>query len=168
MKAEAPRLPGGRRSDLPLDSPGFRVSPDQAERQKWIEHTEKCIEIAYALGVPCIRLNSGRWKTIKSFDDLMKRARDRTGAGRLQGRRRLQVVHRIDCEMRGVAAQRGVILALENHWGLSRTPEGQLRIIDAIKSLGSPRWSIPGISWRTRTTRSRKSLRAPLSCRRRL
>ena len=48
------------------------VSPNPAERHKWIAHTEKCIEIAYALGVPCIRLNSGRWKTIQSFDDLMK------------------------------------------------------------------------------------------------
>ena len=25
-----------------------------------------------ALGIPCVRLNSGRWKTVKSFDDLMK------------------------------------------------------------------------------------------------
>ena len=28
--------------------------------------------IAARLGIPAIRLNSGRWKTIKSFDDLMK------------------------------------------------------------------------------------------------
>ncbi len=27
-----------------------------------------------------------------------------------------------------------MVLALENHWGLSGTPEGQLRIIDAIDS----------------------------------
>jgi L-ribulose-5-phosphate 3-epimerase len=32
------------------------------------------------------------------------------------------------------AAECGVILALENHWGLTRTPEGLLRIVDAIKS----------------------------------
>ena len=48
------------------------VSPDAEERQKNIDHTLKCIEIAYELGVPCLRLNSGRWNTIKSFDDLMK------------------------------------------------------------------------------------------------
>ena len=48
------------------------VNPDAAERQKHIEHTHKCLEIAYELGVPCIRLNSGRWNTIKDFDDLMK------------------------------------------------------------------------------------------------
>ena len=32
------------------------------------------------------------------------------------------------------AEEYGVLLALENHWGLARTPEGQLRILDAIKS----------------------------------
>jgi hypothetical protein len=35
------------------------VSPDAAERQKHIDHTVKCIQIAHELGVPCIRLNSG-------------------------------------------------------------------------------------------------------------
>ncbi len=48
------------------------VQQDPAERQKQVEHTHKCLEIAYELGVPCIRLNSGRWNTIKDFDDLMK------------------------------------------------------------------------------------------------
>ena len=48
------------------------VSPDPAYLQTQIEHTQKCIEIAYELGISCVRLNSGRWNTIKSFDDLMK------------------------------------------------------------------------------------------------
>ena len=32
------------------------------------------------------------------------------------------------------AAECGVVLALENHWGLTRTPEGLLRILNAIDS----------------------------------
>src|SRR5512133_2609190 len=48
------------------------VQQDAGDRQKQIDHTHKCLEIAYELGIPCIRLNSGRWKTIKDFDDLMK------------------------------------------------------------------------------------------------
>ena len=48
------------------------VSPDAEERQKAVDHTKKCIELAARLGIPAIRLNSGRWNTIKSFDDLMK------------------------------------------------------------------------------------------------
>src|SRR5215471_10238079 len=48
------------------------VLPEASDRQTQIDHTHKCLEIAYELGIPCIRLNSGRWKTIKDFDDLMK------------------------------------------------------------------------------------------------
>jgi len=32
------------------------------------------------------------------------------------------------------AERHGVVLALENHWGLTRTPEGVLRIVNAIQS----------------------------------
>ncbi len=110
------------------------VSPNPAERHKWIAHTEKCIELAYALGVPCIRLNSGRWKTIKNFGDLMK----------ARGVEPLPEGITVDDGFKWcieatqkcveLAAQRGVILALENHWGLTNTPEGQLRILKAIES----------------------------------
>ncbi len=46
------------------------VSPDKNVRQEQIDHTLRCIELAYALGIPCIRINSGRWNTV-SFDELM-------------------------------------------------------------------------------------------------
>ncbi len=49
---------------------GF-VSPDKAKRQENIDHTLKTIDLAYKLGIPIIRLNTGRWRTTKSFDDLM-------------------------------------------------------------------------------------------------
>src|SRR5262249_8850670 len=48
------------------------VAPTAAERQKDIDHTKHCIDLASQLGIPCIRLNSGRWGTIANFDDLMK------------------------------------------------------------------------------------------------
>ena len=48
------------------------VDPDPAVRQRNIAHTEKCIELAYNLGIPSIRLNSGRWGTVKSFNKLME------------------------------------------------------------------------------------------------
>src|SRR6266436_474833 len=35
------------------------VSPKAEERTKNIKHTIKCIDLAYQLGIPCIRLNSG-------------------------------------------------------------------------------------------------------------
>jgi len=48
------------------------VFPEAAERKKNIDHTVHCIEMAARMGIAAIRLNSGRWKTIRSFDDLMK------------------------------------------------------------------------------------------------
>jgi L-ribulose-5-phosphate 3-epimerase len=110
------------------------VSPNPAERHKWIAHTEKCIEIAYALGIPCIRLNSGRWKTIKDFDDLMKaRGVEPVLEGYKEDDGFKWCIDSIQ-KCVELASDRGVILALENHWGLTRTPEGLLRILDAIPS----------------------------------
>ena len=86
------------------------------------------------MGIPSIRLNSGRWKTIPDFDALM-RAR---GEEPIPDGLTLDDGFKwcIDSIRRCVelAAQRGVILALENHWGLTSKPEGQLRILSAIDS----------------------------------
>src|SRR5579862_1364111 len=62
---------------LGLDLCGFSTHqgflfPDKAERKKNIDHTLHCIEMAYRLGIPTMRVNTGRWGTIKDFDDLMK------------------------------------------------------------------------------------------------
>jgi sugar phosphate isomerase/epimerase len=110
------------------------VQPDVAGREKEIGHTHKCLEIAYELGVPCVRINSGRWNTIKDFDDLMK-ARGiepiTPGATEDDGFKWC-----IECLEKCMpkAEQCGVVMALENHWGLSRTPEGQLRLVNAVSS----------------------------------
>jgi sugar phosphate isomerase/epimerase len=110
------------------------VSPEKAERDRWIAHTEKCIEIAYALGAPCIRLNSGRWKTIKDFNALMAaRGLEPVLAGFTEDDGFKWCIDSIQ-QCVEAAARRGVILALENHWGLTRTPEGLLRILDAVPS----------------------------------
>jgi len=110
------------------------VDPSAEYRQQQIDHTLKCIEIAYELGVPCIRLNSGRWNTIQSFDDLMKARGEEPilpGYTEDDGFKWC-----IDCIEKCLpkCAECGVILALENHWGLTRTPEGLLRVLDAVKS----------------------------------
>src|SRR5439155_21981977 len=49
---------------------GF-VFPDAEERQRNVEHTLRCIELAYSLGIPTVRVNTGRWGTSGSFDELM-------------------------------------------------------------------------------------------------
>ncbi len=112
---------------------GF-VFPDAAERQKNIEHTIKGIELAYKLGIPCMRLNTGRWNTIKSFDELMaKRGVEPILPGHTEDEGFKWVIDSIE-KCLPKAAECGVMLALENHWGLSSTPEGLLRIRKAIDS----------------------------------
>jgi sugar phosphate isomerase/epimerase len=110
------------------------VSPQADERQKHIDHTIKCIQMAHELGVPCIRLNSGRWNTIKSFDELMKR---RGEEPEIEGYKDDDafgwVIESIE-KCLPQAERHGVVLALENHWGLTRKPEGVLRIVNAIQS----------------------------------
>lgn len=110
------------------------VSPNPAERHKWVAHTEKCLEIAYALGIPCLRISSGRWKTIPDFEALMKaRGVEPVLPGFTEDDGYKWCIESIQRCVE-TAEQRGVVLALENHWGLSGTPEGQLRIIQAIRS----------------------------------
>ena len=110
------------------------VQQDPAQRAKQVEHTHKCLEIAYELGIPCLRLNSGRWNTIKDFDDLMKaRGIEPILPGCTEDDGFKWCIECIE-KCLPKAEQCGVVMALENHWGLSRTPEGQLRLINAVPS----------------------------------
>jgi L-ribulose-5-phosphate 3-epimerase len=110
------------------------VDPKPEERQKNIEHTIKCIELAYQMGIPCIRLNSGRWNTIASFDDLMKaRGIEPVLPGHTEDEGFKWCIDSIE-KCLPKAAECGVVLALENHWGLTRTPEGLLRVLKTIDS----------------------------------
>jgi L-ribulose-5-phosphate 3-epimerase len=112
---------------------GF-CSPDAAKRKENIDHTIRTIEIAYALGIPTVRVNTGRWGTTESFDELMANRgiepnlegySDDDGFG--------WVIDSLE-KCLPAAEKCGVTMGLENHWGLGRTPEGVLRIVDAIKS----------------------------------
>ena len=110
------------------------VDPSAEERQKNIAHTIKCIELAYALGIPSIRLNSGRWGTIRSFNALMEaRGIEPVLENHTEDEGFKWCIDAIE-KCLPKAAECGVILALENHWGLTRTPEGLLRILNAIDS----------------------------------
>lgn len=112
---------------------GF-VYPDPAERQKNIDHTVKCMELAYAMGIPCLRLNTGRWNTTKSFDDLMKnRGIEPVLPGYTEDQGFEWCIAAIE-KLIPVAEKLGVLLALENHWGLATSATGLLRIVNAVNS----------------------------------
>ncbi|MDR2389279.1 MAG: sugar phosphate isomerase/epimerase [Tannerellaceae bacterium] len=110
------------------------VDPKPEYRQRMVEHTIRCLELAYNMGIPAIRLNSGTWGTTGSFDNLMK-ARgiepviegytEDDGFGWVQ-----------DCIYKCIptAEKCGVVMALENHWGIAGTPEGMIRIKNSVSS----------------------------------
>ncbi len=110
------------------------VSPDPQVRQQNIDHTLACIETAYKLGIPAIRLNSGRWATVASFDELMALGGDEPPIpGYTEDDAFGWCIDSIE-KCLPKAQECGVVLALENHWGLTRKPEGVLRIVNSIQS----------------------------------
>ena len=110
------------------------VNPDPKIRQLAIDHTLKTLEIADSLGAPCIRVNAGRWNTIADFDEFMKkRGLEPPIAGHSEDEAFEWSIDGLGkCLKR--AEELGIILALENHWGLSRSPEGMNRILGAFTS----------------------------------
>lgn len=112
---------------------GF-VSPDKARRQKNVEKTLHQIELAYQMGIPTMRVNTGGWGTSANFDELM---RNRGIEPRLKGYTDDDafgwVIGSLEQCLKK-AEECGVLLGLENHWGMARTPEGLMRIVNAIDS----------------------------------
>lgn len=124
---------------LGLDLMGFSthqgfVTPDEEKRKANIAHTTRCLELAYELGIPTIRVNTGRWGTSKSFDELMA---NKGIEPRLEGYSDDQgfdwVIRSFEALL-PKAEVLGVVMGLENHWGLGREATGVLRVLDALKS----------------------------------
>jgi sugar phosphate isomerase/epimerase len=112
---------------------GF-LRPDPKVRQKDIDHTIRCIELAYAMGIPTIRVNTGTWGTSKNFDELMKnKGIEPPIKGYTDEQAFPWVIDSLSACLK-VAERCGVIMGLENHWGLGRTAKGVLRVVDAVKS----------------------------------
>ncbi len=112
---------------------GF-VSPDPAVRQENVAKTLHSIDLAQRLGIPTMRVNTGRWGTSKSFDELMA---NRGIEPRLPGHTDEEAFGWVIAALEQClprAEECGVVLGLENHWGLGRTAAGVMRIVEAIDS----------------------------------
>jgi sugar phosphate isomerase/epimerase len=122
-----------------LDLMGFSTHQgflfaSKEERQKNVDHTIRCIEMAYKLGIPTLRVNTGTWRTSKNFDELMKnRGIEPPQKGYTDEDGYAWVIDGLTACLK-TAEKCGVLLGLENHWGLGRTPEGVMRIVDKINS----------------------------------
>ena len=110
------------------------VTPDRELRKENTDRTIGQIELAYQLGIPTMRVNTGRWGTSGSFDALMaNRGIEPPLEGYTDEDAFPWVIEALEACI-PTAEKCGVVLALENHWGLGLTPEGILRIVDAVDS----------------------------------
>lgn len=122
-----------------LDIMGFSthqgfVFADPSLREQEVAKTIRQIELAYELGIPTMRLNTGRWRTIESFDEFMaNKGIEPVPEGHTDEEGFQWVIDAIQ-QCLPTAEKCGVVLGLENHWGLGRTAEGVLRIVDAVNS----------------------------------
>jgi|GEM_PF-203320 len=110
------------------------VTPDPEERQESIENTKRYIRLAHHLGISCMRVSAGRWDTSGSFSALM----DNKGIeppleGYTEDDAYEWVIGAME-QLIPVAEEHGVMLGLENHWGMTRTAEGILRIMEPFDS----------------------------------
>lgn len=122
-----------------LDLMGFSthqgyVFPEKEKRDEEIRKTVQQIELAYELGIPTMRLNTGRWGTSGSFDELMaNRGIEPVLPGYTEDDGFNWVIDAIEkCLFK--AEECGVVLGLENHWGMGRTANGVQRIVNEINS----------------------------------
>lgn len=112
---------------------GF-VTPDREKRRHNIDRTIGQIQIASDMGIPVMRVNTGTWGTSANFDELMaNRGIEPPLDGYTDEDAFPWVIEAFE-KILPSAEQAGVVLALENHWGLGLTPAGLLRIVNAIDS----------------------------------
>lgn len=112
---------------------GF-VSPDQLKRQANIERTTRSLELAYDLGIPTMRVNTGRWGTSPDFDTLMANKGIEPTLEGYTDDQGFEWVIDAYAKLAKEAEKRGVVMGLENHWGLGRTAAGVMRVVNAVNS----------------------------------
>ena len=110
------------------------VDPDPEVRRANEQRTIASIERAARLGIPTIRVNTGRWGTTASFDELMaNRGIEDPLPGYTDEDSFPWVIESLE-RCLSAAERCGVVLGLENHWGLGLTPQGVLRVVEAVDS----------------------------------
>ena len=110
------------------------VWAEEEERRREIEHTLHCIDLAHELGIPSIRINSGGFRKRAPFSELIAaRGWVEPWEGYTLDDGFRWCIDAIE-QCLPHAERRGVMLLLENHWGLTTTADGMLRILNSIDS----------------------------------
>jgi len=111
------------------------VHPDPEKRKADVEHTRKCVNMAVQMGIPCVRMNTGSWGTAVRNAEYFKTGKEKP----VEGYTNEDAIKWCIDEMHTClkhAEQAGVVLAIENHWGLSSDIDILIRIYKELA--GSP------------------------------
>lgn len=106
------------------------VQADPADREQELAKLMHWIDVADMIGAPFVRAFGGRWGTTKNFTDYMAANGEEPPLDGYSMDDAYQWT--VDCFR--TAADYAVTLALENHWGLTSTAEGTMRIAEEVDS----------------------------------
>ncbi len=109
------------------------VQPKAEDRKKDVAHTIKCIQLATQMGIPCIRMNTGSWRTKKRDASYYKDGIEPPIDGYTnQDAIKWCIDSYGECLVE--AEKAGIVLAIENHWGLSSNIDYLLEIYKPLSS----------------------------------
>ncbi|GAB3173664.1 sugar phosphate isomerase/epimerase family protein [Telluribacter humicola] len=109
------------------------VQPKAEDRKKDIEHTKRCIDLATQMGIPAIRMNTGSWRTVKRDANYYKTGQEPPIEGYTDKDAIQWCIDSLG-ECLVTAEKAGVVLAIENHWGLSSNIDYLLEIYKPLAS----------------------------------
>jgi sugar phosphate isomerase/epimerase len=110
------------------------VQTDAGKRAEELQKLKDAIDMAEAFGAPFVRALGGRWHTTSSFQEMLEHGGEEPPAEGFTDDQGYEWA--IDALKQGAeyAGERGVTLVLENHWGLTGTADGCVRIHDGVDS----------------------------------
>ncbi|MCA9834456.1 MAG: sugar phosphate isomerase/epimerase [Thermomicrobiales bacterium] len=110
------------------------VQPDPAVRNEHIARLKQWIDAAYEIGAPFVRAFGGRWGTMTNFGEFMAAGGNEPPIDgyTLDDAFQWTIDSFIECA--AYASGKGVTILLENHWGLTGTAAGTLRIFEGVNS----------------------------------
>ena len=110
------------------------VNPDPEVRKQQIDYVLRWLDHAEALGAPIVRVFGGRWGTVRNFTELMARngLEDPLPGYEYEQGSEWNAQAFKQCSKR--AEELGIVLALENHWGLTYSAQGVLDILQRVDS----------------------------------
>lgn len=110
------------------------VQTTPEDRQREQDKLLRTVDHAYELGAPFVRAHGGRWHTLASFPEMLANNGEEPPKDGFTIDQSYDWAIEALTEAAVYAGERGVTLVLENHWGLTGTADGCVRIHDAVAS----------------------------------